>query len=78
MLMAASIAGMLAVSATAMMGSAQAATGELENCAGLNACKGMGACGGKGVSCAGKNACKGTGWNQVAKGECVKMGGKLA
>ena len=76
-LIAASIAGLLA-SGAVCGAQAQAATGELENCYGLNACKGMGACGGTGNSCAGKNACKGTGFVQVAKGACANIqGGKL-
>lgn len=77
-LVAASVAGLFAAASFAMVAPAQAATGELENCYGINACKGMGACGGKGNSCAGKNACKGTGFVQVAKGSCEKIqGGKL-
>ena len=78
MLIAASVAGLLATMGSGFLSQAQAAQGELEHCYGINACKGNGACGGKGSSCAGKNACKGTGWNYVAKGECEHMGGKVA
>ncbi len=75
---AASVAGLIAAANLAMTAPAVAATGELENCYGVNACKGAGACGGKGNSCAGNNACKGTGFVQVAKGACQKIqGGKL-
>ena len=45
-LIAASIAGIMAASGAAFTAQARAATGELENCYGVNACKGMGACGG--------------------------------
>jgi len=77
-LVAASIAGLVAAASVGMIGQAQAATGELEHCAGINACKGTGACGGQGSSCAGTNACKGQGWVEVAKGTCTKIqGGKL-
>jgi uncharacterized membrane protein len=79
MLIAASIAGLIAAAGAGVMSpSAFAATGELEHCSGINACKGMGACGGKGHSCAGKNACKGQGYVDVAKGSCMKIqGGSL-
>lgn len=77
-MVAASIAGLIAAANLAVSTPAQAATGELENCYGINACKGTGACGGKGSSCHGSNACKGTGFIQVAKGSCEKIqGGKL-
>ena len=79
MLIAASIAGLIATAGAGILApSAQAAT-ETEHCYGINACKGNGACGGKaGNSCAGKNACKGQGFVDVAKGSCMKIqGGKL-
>ncbi len=77
-LVAASVAGLIAAANLAVSTPAQAATGELEHCYGVNACKGMGACGGKGSSCAGTNACKGTGFVDVAKGSCEKIqGGRL-
>ncbi len=78
-LIAASIAGLLAASGTTVSASvAYAATGELEHCYNVNACKGKGACGGVGHSCAGKNTCKGQGYVDVAKGSCVNIqGGKL-
>ncbi len=73
-LVAASVAGLMAAASfSAFAPSAQAATGDLEACYGINACKGMGACGGKGNSCAGKNTCKGMGWVDVKKGECMKI-----
>ncbi len=76
-LIAASIAGLIAVSGVAIASNAYAA-GESAPCYGINACKGMGDCGGKGNSCAGKNACKGTGFVKVAKDACSKIqGGKL-
>ncbi len=76
-LIAASIAGLMAVSGMVISGTAQAA-GEMAPCYGINACKGMGDCGGKGNSCAGKNACKGMGFVKVAKDACSKIqGGSL-
>ena len=79
MLIAASVAGLIASTGSGFLSQASAAQGELEHCYGINACKGMGACGSKeGNSCAGKNACKGTGFLDVAKDSCVKIqGGKL-
>lgn len=77
-LLAASVAGLMTVAGLTATHTAQAATGELEHCYGVNACKGMGACGGKGNSCSGKNACKGHGFVDVAKGSCMKIeGGSL-
>lgn len=76
MLLAASVAGLLAVSGVAM--SAGNVFAEDVNCAGVNACKGMGDCGGKGNSCAGKNACKGTGWVKTSTDVCSKIGGTVA
>ena len=79
MLIAASVAGLIATAGTGLFSQAYAAQGELEHCYGINACKGMGACGSKmGNSCAGKNACKGMGFVDVAKDSCMKIqGGKL-
>ena len=79
MLIAASVAGLIATVGSGLLSQASAAQGELEHCYGINACKGTGACGSKsGNSCAGKNACKGTGFVDVAKGSCTKIaGGKL-
>lgn len=76
-LLAASVAGLLAVTGVAVF-SAQAMAEEVP-CYGVNACKGKGACGGKGNSCAGKNACKGQGFMNVeSKDACLKMqGGSL-
>ncbi len=76
MLLAASVAGLLAVSGVAMSaGNVFAAD---VNCVGVNACKGLGDCGGKGNSCAGKNACKGTGWVKTSAEACQKIGGTVA
>ena len=78
MLIAASVAGLLATVGSGFLSQANAAQGELEHCYGINACKGNGACGGKGSSCAGKNACKGQGFVDVAKDSCLKIqGGSL-
>ena len=77
MLLAASVAGLLAVSG--MVASANVAYAEDVNCIGVNACKGMGDCGGKEHSCAGKNACKGQGWVKLPSGDvCAKVGGTVA
>ena len=80
MLIAASVAGLIATAGSGLLSQASAAQGELEHCYGINACKGMGACGSKaGNSCHGKNACKGAGFLDVAQGSCVKIqGGRLA
>ena len=76
-LIAASIAGLMAVSGMAISGAAQAA-GESAPCYGINACKGTGDCGGKGYSCHGKNACKGQGFLNVPADACTRIeGGKL-
>ena len=76
MLLAASVAGLLAVSGVAL--SAGNVFAEDVNCAGVNACKGLGDCGGKGSSCAGKNACKGTGWVKMSSEACQKVGRTVA
>lgn len=77
-LIAASVAGILAVAAPVMSAFAQDAAAKVP-CYGANACKGMGDCGGKGHSCAGKNACKGQGMKFTATADdCLKMeGGRL-
>ena len=59
MLLAASVAGLLAV-AGALTG-INTVYADIQ-CDGGNSCKGLGECGGKASSCAGKNACKGQGW----------------
>lgn len=75
MLLAASMAGLMAVGFAATV-PAQAA--ENVPCYGVNACKGAGDCGGKGHSCAGKNECKGAGYVSVPKEACTKIaGGRL-
>ena len=80
-LVAASIAGLLALAETA---SAQhehgaSADGEDAPCYGINKCKGTGDCGGKGRSCAGTNACTGQGYLELDKETCLKIeGGRLS
>ncbi len=76
MLLAASVAGLMAITGT--LSTASLVFAEDVNCAGINACKGTGACAGKGNSCAGKNACKGQGWTKSASdAECTKAGGTV-
>lgn len=77
MLLAASVAGILAVTGFASSsGTLYAEDGVA--CSGINACKGQGACGGKGHSCAGMNACKGMGWVKTADAEeCTTKGGTV-
>ena len=72
-LVAASVAGLVALSGMALPTVAHAAD---VHCSGINACKGVGECGGKGNSCAGKNACKGMGWVKTSAENCEKLGGK--
>jgi len=78
-LLAAAVAGLLAIGA--LGGTAQAADekGEEIKCYGANKCKGQGQCGGPGHSCAGKNACKGQGYLETdTKEACLAMeGGRL-
>ncbi len=76
-LLAASVAGLLAVTG-AMILPATAHAEEVP-CYGVNACKGTGACKGQANECAGKNACKGTGVIKVeSKEACLGMqGGSL-
>lgn len=76
MLVALSVAGLVAASLTAV--TPAHAEDTTEACYGVNSCKGAGACGGADHACAGKNACKGQGWIKVAKGTCTSMeGGRL-
>lgn len=73
--LAASVAGLLAVAGAAMI---VPQTASADACYGINACKGNGDCGGKGYSCAGKNACKGQGFLDLNKDVCLKIqGGSL-
>ena len=81
-LIAASIAGLLAVTGVMIKNNnAQAAdepAGDKVACYGVNQCKGTGECGGKGHTCAGMNACKGQGVVKMAKADCLKAeGGRL-
>ena len=74
-LVAASVAGLLAVTGAIFSGTAMA---EQVPCYGANACKGTGACGGKNNACAGKNSCKGQGFVNVDNQEaCTKLNGTL-
>ena len=76
LLLAASIAGLMAVSATTATTNALA--DEAAPCYGVNACKGTGDCGGKGHGCAGKNACEGKGYIELSKEDCLRIkGGSL-
>ena len=76
MLLAASVAGLIAVAGVALPVSTVYAADVA--CSGVNACKGMGDCGGNASSCAGKNACKGQGWVNVPTEElCTKIGGTV-
>ena len=75
-LIAASMAGLLAVSGVALTLSPAHAAGD--KCYGVNKCKGQGECGAKGHSCAGKNECSAKGWVTTQDADtCVKQGGTL-
>ena len=76
-LVAASVAGLLAV--TGIVALSPSAMAEGVACYGVNKCKATGDCGGKGHSCAGKNACKGEGYISLPNQEtCLKIqGGSL-
>ncbi|HXV27519.1 MAG TPA: hypothetical protein VD913_00995 [bacterium] len=77
MLLAASVAGLLAV--TGFIGTTNTVYAEGVHCSGINACKGTGACAGAGNECAGKNACKGLGVTETASAdECAAQGGTVA
>ena len=76
LLLAASVAGLVAVATVGVPASTVYAAQVA--CEGVNACAGKGDCGGKGHSCAGKNACKGQGWVDVPTEElCMKIGGTI-
>ncbi len=75
-LLAASIAGLLAVAGVAVQSTA--AYADDVHCGGVNACKGKGSCGGAGHACAGKNECKGTGVVMVSQAACDALGGTVA
>jgi len=74
-LLAASVAGLLAVAGTMVAPSVSYADG---NCQVATVCAGKGACGGADHACAGKNACKGQGWVKVTAdgAACEAIGGK--
>ena len=78
-LLAASIAGIVAVSASTIAANAQADETQADtkpvSCYGINACKGTGDCGGKGYSCHGKNACKGQGFITLHADICSRING---
>ncbi len=77
MLLAASVAGLLAMTGALVLPAT--AHAEDVSCYGVNACKGTGACKGQANECAGKNACKGAGFINVQSNEaCLGMqGGSL-
>lgn len=75
-LLAASVAGLLAVAGVAAQSTA--AFAEDVHCGGVNACKGKGMCGGAGHSCGGKNECKGAGVVAVSQAACDALGGTVA
>lgn len=56
---------------------AQAESGDVFVCAGVNACKGQSDCHSYTNSCKGQNACKGKGWRLLSSLECTRMGGKV-
>ena len=72
-LLAASIAGFVAVVGMAASGHAVQAADDKAACYGVNKCKGTGDCGGKGHSCAGQNACAGQGYLKLDKQTCLKI-----
>ena len=76
-LLAASVAGLLAMTGAMILPAA--AQAEEVPCYGVNACKGTGACKGQANECAGKNACKGQSFIKVeSKEACLGMqGGSL-
>jgi uncharacterized membrane protein len=75
-LLAASMAGLLAMTSTVVAPTpARAEDAGAVPCYGVNACKGTGDCGGKGHSCAGQNGCKGEGYISLPKDTCLKING---
>lgn len=75
MLLAASVAGLMAAAMTSVSAVAHA---EDVRCYGVNKCKGTGDCGGKGASCKGTNACKGQGFISLPEDVCTRIeGGRL-
>ena len=77
-MIAASVAGLLAMGTMAVVANAEMPAGGGVACYGINACKGTGECGGKGHACAGKNACKGAGFVKVETADaCTAKDGKL-
>ncbi len=71
-LVAASIAGLMAVAGSSVLLSGTASAEDVA-CYGVNKCKGTGDCGGKGSSCAGKNACMGQGFIKISKDNCLRI-----
>ena len=81
-LLAASVAGLVAVVGVSFMarnaGAADETATEKVHCYGINKCQGTGDCGGKGHGCAGKNGCKGQGYIELSKDTCMRIeGGRL-
>jgi hypothetical protein len=77
MMIAAGVAGLFAMGASATAGAADKKSDEVM-CDGVNACKGQGACKGGGHACAGQNGCKGQGHMKMSKADCIAKGGKVA
>lgn len=76
MMLAASMAGLMAAGVSAISADALAAD---VHCYGVNKCKGAGDCGGKSHACAGKNACKGAGFVSMPEEACLQLeGGRLS
>ena len=78
-LLAASVAGILAAAGTTLFGSSVHAVEEGNvQCYGINKCKGTGDCGGKAHSCHGQNECKGQAWIELSEDDCLRIeGGRL-
>ncbi len=77
-LLAASVAGLLAAAGVSVIGGPQTAHAGEGHCYGVNKCSGTGACGGKGHSCAGQNGCEGQGYLDIDDETCLKIkGGRL-
>jgi len=77
-MIAASVAGLLAMGTMAVTAAHAEMGGTGVPCYGINACKGTGECGGKGHACAGKNACKGAGFVKADSADaCTAKGGSL-
>ena len=72
-LIAASVAGLMAAALAGVTQPVQAADEGKVPCYGVNKCKGSGDCGGKGHGCAGKNECGGKGYINLSKEDCLRI-----